>query len=188
MQIPLQISFRGMEPSAALEAKIREKAEKLDQFHDHIMGCRVVVEQIGLHRSQGKLFQVRIDITVPGAEVVVSWDRGLDHAHEDVYVALRDAFNAARRQLEDRLQRTRRKVKNHEAPPHGRVGAYHREEGYGLIQIADGREIYFHQNSVLDGRFNQMGVGSEVRFVEEQGDSGPQASTVRLIGKHHITT
>ncbi|MFZ0467572.1 MAG: HPF/RaiA family ribosome-associated protein, partial [Thiogranum sp.] len=83
MQIPLQITFQNMESSPAVEAKIREKAEKLDRFHEHIMACRVVVEPIGQQHHQGKLYQVRIDLTVPGAEIAVSRDRGLNHAHED---------------------------------------------------------------------------------------------------------
>jgi ribosomal subunit interface protein len=187
MQIPLQITFQNMDASAAVEAKIREKAEKLDRFHEHIMSCRVVVEPIGQHHHQGILYQVRIDITVPGAEIVVSRDSGQNHAHEDVYVAIRDAFHAARRQLEDQLGRLKRKVKNHETPPHGRISEYHPQEGYGKIRTPDGREVYFHANSVLNQGFEQLDVGSEVRFVEENGDLGPQASTVKPVGKHHIT-
>jgi ribosomal subunit interface protein len=186
MQIPLQITFQNMEPSPAVEARIREKAEKLDHFHDHIMACRVIVESTGQHHHHGNLYQIRIDITVPGSEVVVSRDSGLNHAHEDIYVAIRDAFNAARRQLEDRLRRTQRKVKNHETPPHGRVIEYFPEDGYGRIQTPDGREIYFHENSVLNGSFRELNIGSEVRFVEGQGEVGPQASSVRPVGKHHI--
>jgi ribosomal subunit interface protein len=186
MQIPLQITFQNMDASAAVEAKIREKAEKLDRFHEHIMACRVVVEQTAQHHQQGKLYQVRLDITVPGSEIVVSRDRGLNHAHEDVYVAIRDAFNAARRQLEDQIGRLKRKVKSHETPPHGRVAEYYPEEGYGKIRTPDGREVYFHANSVLNGGFGHLDVGCEVRFVEEPGDMGPQASTVKAVGKHHI--
>jgi len=186
MQIPLQITFQNMEPSPFVEEKIREKAQKLDHFHDHIMACRVVVEPLGQHHHNGNLYQIRIDITIPGNEVVVSRESGLNHAHEDIYVAIRDAFNAARRQLEDQLRRTQRKVKTHETPPHGRVIEYFSDDGYGKIQTPDGREIYFHENSVLNGGFQQLDVGSEVRFVEGQGEMGPQASTVRPVGKHHI--
>ena len=186
MQIPLQITFQDMDPSPFVEAKIREKAQKLEHYHDRIMACRVVVEPLGQHHHHGNLYQVRIDITVPGGEIVVSRDSGLNHAHEDIYVAIRDAFKAARRQLEDHLRRTRRKVKKHEMPPHGRVIEYFPEDGYGKILAPDGREIYFHENSVLNGGFRQLGIGSEVRFAEEQGEMGPQASTVRPVGKHHI--
>ena len=185
MQIPLQITFQNMEPSPAVEARIREKALKLDRFHDHIMACRVVVEPLGQHHHHGNLYQIRIDITVPGNEVVVSRDSGLNHAHEDIYVAIRDAFNAARRQLEDRLRRTQRKVKNHETPPHGRVVEYFPEDGYGKILTPDGREIYFHENSVVGGNFNDLKQRDPVELViqTKESDIGPQASTVRPISE-----
>jgi ribosomal subunit interface protein len=109
MQIPLQITIRGLEHSDALETHIREKADKLDEFFDRIMSCRVVVEVPHKHHHQGKQFNVRIDIGVPGSEIVVN----RDHA-EDVYVALRDAFDAAKRQLEDYARKIRGDVKTHE--------------------------------------------------------------------------
>ena len=104
MQIPLQITFHGMERSDAIEAKIREKAAKLDRFHSRLTSCRVVVEVPHRHHHKGKLFSVRIDMTVPGGELVVNRDSS-DHSHEDVYVAIRDAFNAAIRQLEDHARK-----------------------------------------------------------------------------------
>ena len=109
MQIPLQITIRDVEHSEALETHIREKAEKLDEFFRHIMSCRVVVEVPHKHHNQGKQFNVRIDIGVPGSEIVVNRDHD-----EDVYVALRDAFDAAKRQLEDYVRKHRGDVKTHE--------------------------------------------------------------------------
>jgi ribosomal subunit interface protein len=107
MHIPLQISFRNMDPSPAVEARIREKAAKLERFHDRIVGCTVVVE--APHRSQhkGKLYSVRVDISVPGKDIVVDRSKPVDHAHEDVHVAVRDAFNAATRRLEDQVRKRR---------------------------------------------------------------------------------
>lgn len=110
MQIPLQITIRDMEPSAALDTHIREKVQKLDEFFDRIMSCRVVVEMPHKHQHQGKQFNVRIDIGVPGNEIVVNRDHS-----EDVYIALRDAFSAAKRQLEDHARKVRGDIKNHEA-------------------------------------------------------------------------
>ena len=109
MQIPLQITIRDIEHTEALETHIREKAKKLDEFFDHIMSCRVVVEVPHKHHHQGKQFNVRIDIGVPGSEIVVNHD----HA-ADVYVALRDAFDAAKRRLEDYARKIRGDVKKHE--------------------------------------------------------------------------
>jgi len=185
MQIPLQITFRDMEQSDAIEKAVREKAEKLNQFAD-IMSCRVVVQMINKHSHKGTLYQVLIDLTAPGTEIVVSRDHGVDHSHEDVYVAIRDSFDAARRQLQDHHRVSHQKVKAHEVPPHGRVSELFPDEGYGRIETPDGRSIYFHQNSVLNDEFSELEIGSEVRFTEEPGEEGPQASSVQRVGKHHI--
>ena len=109
MQLPLQITIRDIEQSEALETHIRDKAKKLDEFFDRITSCRVVVEVPHKHHHQGKQFNVRIDIGVPGSEIVVN----RDHA-EDVYVALRDAFDAAKRQLEDYARKLHGNVKAHQ--------------------------------------------------------------------------
>jgi ribosomal subunit interface protein len=113
MQIPLQISFRNMDPSPAVEARIRKKAEKLERFHDRIIGCTVVVEAPHRRHNKGKLYSVRVDISVPRKEVVIGRAKPIDHAHEDVYVAIRDAFNAAARRLEDEARKMRGSVKTH---------------------------------------------------------------------------
>lgn len=187
MQIPLQITFRHMEPSEALEAKIREKAQKLEQFAEHIMSCRVTIDMEHKHHKQGKLFGVKIDITVPGTEIIADRHPDKHHAHEDVYVALRDAFDASRRQLEDYVRIQRGKVKVHETLPHGQIKELFPYEDYGLIETSDGREIYFHRNSVIDADFDNLSEGDSVHFSEEMGEEGPQASTVHVEGKHHVT-
>lgn len=185
MQIPLQITFRHMEPSEALEAKIREKVEKLEHFAENITSCQVIVEAPHKHHHQGQLFSVKIELTLPGEEVIVSRHPGENHAHEDAYVALRDAFKATRRQLEDYVRLRRNKVKHHEPPSHGRIKDLFPYEDYGLIETPDGREIYFHRNSVIDADFDKLETGARVHFSEEMGDQGPQASTVHIEGKHH---
>jgi len=183
MQLPLQITFRDMEPSEAVEARIRERAAKLDEYYDRIMSCRVVVEAPHRHHHQGKLFHVCVDLTVPSGELVVNREPAARHAHEDVYVAIRDAFNAAQRRLANYARRRRRDVKTHESIPLGRVLRLFPEEGYGFIEGPQGREVYFHKNSVLDEAFERLEVGSVVQFFEEPGNKGPQASTVRLMLK-----
>jgi len=175
-----------METSEALLADIEEKAEKLDRFSDQIMACRVVIEAPHQHHHKGKLFRVSIDLTVPGGEIVASRTADEHHAHEDVYVAVRDAFNAVKRQLEDHARVQRHKVKLHTPPPHGKVLRLFPDDDYGIIESADGKEVYFHRHSVLDQQFDELALGSEVRFAEEQGEQGPQASSVALVGKHHI--
>lgn len=186
MQLTPEISFKGMPASPAVEAKIREKVATLDRYYDRIMSCRVIVEAPHRHRQKGKIYEVRIDLTVPSGEVVVNRSAAKGQAHEDIYVALRDAFSAARRQLQNHGRRQRGKVKAHEAPPHGSVVKLFPESDYGFIHSSDGREIYFHRNSVVNNGFETLEIGSEVRFVESEGVEGAQASTVTPVGKHHI--
>ncbi|HVO91950.1 MAG TPA: HPF/RaiA family ribosome-associated protein [Terriglobales bacterium] len=207
MKIPLKITFRDMAPSPAIEDNIREKADKLDALYDGIMGCRVIVEAPHRHHRKGKSYVVRIDMTVPGGELVVnrepkrlvaarpagseeleknlaeSHEPTKHAAHEDVYVAIRDAFNAASRKLQDYARRRRGKIKVHEATPLARVAKLFPIEDYGFLQTADGREIYFHKNSVLSPGFDRLEVGTEVYYAEELGEKGPQASTVRVTGQ-----
>ena len=188
MDIPLQVSFRNMDRSEAVEARVREKAEKLEKYYGHLTSCRVVIEAPERRRLKGKLFHVRIELGLPGKELVVSRHPKDKKAHEDVYVAIRDAFDAARRQLEDRVRKMDGKVKSHEVPLHGKVLRLFPYEGYGFIAATDGREIYFHKNSVLRDGFDKLDVGHEVRLVvaEGEGVQGPQASTVDPLGKHHL--
>jgi ribosomal subunit interface protein len=186
MKLPLQVTFRNMEPSPAVEADIREKAVKLDEYSSQIMHCDVVVEADHKHHHHGNLYHVRIDITVPDHEIVVSREPHEHHSHEDVYVSIRDAFNAAERQLRQYNAKRQQHVKRHESEPHGRIIHLSPEEDYGMIEASDGREVYFHRNSVLDDAFDELEIGAEVRFHEEPGEKGPQASTVKVEGKHHV--
>lgn len=176
MKIPLQVTFRNMPLSEAIEAKIHEKAAKLDKYFSRIMSCRVVVEESQRRQHQGKLFSVHIDITVPGKEMAVTREE-----NEDPYVAVRDAFNSAGRRLEEHARQRRGEVKTHETPPIGRIIRIFPDQAYGFIITPDQREIYFHRNSVLNDDFSALKFGAEVSFIEEQGKEGPQAARVAII-------
>ncbi|MEW6647457.1 MAG: HPF/RaiA family ribosome-associated protein [Pseudomonadota bacterium] len=186
MQIPLQITFRHMETSPALETRIRERAAELERFHPNLTSCRVVVEQDHGHHHQGNLYRVHVDLTLPGHELIAGRSSPKHQAYEDAHVAVRDAFDSLRRQLEDLARRERREVKQHDAPPHGRISALVPADDRGIITTPDGREIYFHRNSIVNTDYDKLKVGMEVRFAEEMGEHGPQASSVHLIGKHHV--
>lgn len=185
MQLPLQVSFRRMEHSDAIESLVRKRAAKLDTFAGHITGCRVVVGPTGKHHEHGNLYEVRIDLTLPGEEIVVTREPSQHTESKDIHLALRDAFDSARRQLEDYVRRRRGAVKALETAPHARVSKLFPDEGYGFLETPDGREIYFHRDSVLRAGFGRLHVGTEVAYVEEEGKKGPQASTVRSVGRHH---
>jgi cold shock CspA family protein len=131
------------------------------------------------------VFHVRVEVSVPGEKLVSSREPGAHHAYSDVYVAIRDALDTMRRRLGDYEHRRRGHVKVH-AVPHGRVVELHPDEDYGRIETPEGHLVYFHRNSLLGTDFDKLAVGIEVRFEEEQGERGPQASAVRLIGKHHV--
>jgi cold shock CspA family protein/ribosome-associated translation inhibitor RaiA len=189
MAYPLHITFRNMDPSDAVDAAIRERAERLDRFYPRIMSCRIVVEAPHRHQRKGKLYGVRIEVVVPGGEIAVTHEGRQNQAHEDVYVAVRDAFDAVGRLLEDKARRQRGDVKSHGVPLHGRILRLFPEEGYGFIETSDGDEIYFHRNAVTKPGFDKLQAGSEVRLVvaESESPDGPQATTVTAVGKHHIT-
>ena len=182
MKLPLQISFRDIEHSAEIEALVREKARRLDKFAPDIMICRVVIGLAGRHRRHGNQYDVRIDLTLPGEEIAVSRGPGEHAQYRDVAVELRDAFDAARRKVEDYVRRQRADVKAHEPRPQARVGRLFPDEDYGFLETRDGREIYFTRASVVGGDFTGLRTGDAVTYVETAGDKGPQASTVRRVG------
>lgn len=200
MNIPLQVTFRNMKHSEAVDAYIREEVAKLEEFFDQIIGCHVVVEIPHQHHDRGNPFHIRINLEVPGSDLVVNQQPNL-HGHgvdvgaerlfkelelegrlKDAYVALSDAFKTARRQLQDYVRRHRDEVKIHQETPEARVVRLFNKEGYGFLQTLDGREIYFHRHSVLNDGFDQLDIGTMVLYAEEHGEMGPQASTVKLAG------
>lgn len=185
MKIPLSITFRHMDPSPALENVIRERAGKLERFCQDIIRCDVIVEEPHKHHQQGRLYHVRIDVTVPGKEIVVRRAPDQHHAHEDAYVTVRDAFDSMQRQLEDYVRKRRGDVKTHETPPHGRVFLLDPDGDHGKIETPEGREVYFHRNSLVNASFDDLKLGTELRFTEEAGEKGPQATSVYVVGKHH---
>jgi cold shock CspA family protein/ribosome-associated translation inhibitor RaiA len=177
-----RITFRHMSSSPALLADIHRRIAWLERFHPAIVGCHVAVEAPRRHR-QGGLFRVRVEVSVPGGEVVVSRSPPAHHSHSDAYVAVRDAFRAARRELMDRARLMRGDVKGHVVQLTGHVVRLFDEPRgrYGFLGTGDGREIYFHEHALLD-EWSDLRVGDRVRFVEEAGDKGPQASTVERLG------
>jgi cold shock CspA family protein/ribosome-associated translation inhibitor RaiA len=186
MELPLQITFHNLPHSGAVEARIRSRAAKLEKYCDSIIGCRVAVEARHHHHRAGNHFLVRVEVAVPGEKLIANREPDAHHAYTDVYLAIRDAFDSARRQLEDYVRRRRGDVKAHATPPHGHIVELDADEGYGRIETPDGRLVYFHRNSVLGAEFASLELGTEVRFEEEMGERGPQASTLHVIGKHHI--
>jgi cold shock CspA family protein len=177
MQRPVQITSRDFQLTPAMEAQIREHADDLQLYFPRLTGCHIVVEAPVHHHRKGGPFDVRIDLRVPGADISVN-----HQSADDLAIAIRDAFDAARRRIEDHLRELRRDVKAHELPSVGRVARVFPKEGYGFLETPDNREVYFHRHSVLHEHFDDLTPGTAVRFAEEEGDEGPQASTVAIVG------
>lgn len=178
MQLPPQITIKDIPHSPALETRILNKITKLNSLFPRIMACRVVIEAPQKHRHQGKLYNVRMDLTVPGEEVAVT--RNID---QNIYIAVREAFYDAKRKLDEYTERQKGdgKADHAKIPLRGRVVRVFSHLGYGFIETDDGHEVYFNQCVVRPNyQFKHLAEGIPVHFLEEMGNKGPQASRVRL--------
>lgn len=186
MDLPLEITFRNTDRSRAVENVVRQRAEALARLHDRLMSCRVVIEMVGRHQRKGRVFRARVDLKLPRNVISVGRASKANPGHTDVNLAVRDAFDAAARRLQDFTRRRRGDVKVHGAPPHGRVASLFQDHGF--VRMPDGQEVYFHRNAVVGGSFDKLEVGAEVRITvhEQESAKGPQAGTVRPMGRHHI--
>ena len=132
---------------------------------------------------------MNIHLLLPnGREVSIGGTAQTDERHSDLTLAINHGFRRARRRLLDHARRLQGEVKHHEDQPIGTVSSLDASGGFGFLQSGAGREVYFHRNSVIDGGFSRLRVGSRVVFAEEIGEKGPQASTVKLLGKHGLRT
>lgn len=179
----LQVTYRDLSSSEALDGRIREHAAKLGELFPKIVACRVTVEEPHRRHRNGPKFRCRVDLIVPNAELV-GQNVDANPIREDAYAAVEDAFAQVTRELEDYARKSRWDVKRHDGTPHARVAKLMPGDGpgeaYGFLETHDGREIYFHEHSVLNGNYGKLAIGTEVRFAEEDGDKGPQASTVAI--------
>ena len=184
MQTESQISFKDIDPSPAIEARIREKIEELEKFHTRITACNVVVAAPHKSGHKGRTYDIRIRLDIPGAELVISRDTGADHSHEDIYVAIRDSFNEARRRLEDHVRLTSgHRSKVHPATEHGFIDRLFADEGYGFIRAADDDDIYFQSDSLTNSSWDSLSVEDAVRFKRLDGEKGAYAVHVTPIKK-----
>jgi cold shock CspA family protein/ribosome-associated translation inhibitor RaiA len=186
METLVEIDFQGMEGTPQLHTSIEEHVAKLEERYDRITACRVVVKGPGAHHRTG-LYEINIRLALPdGREVNVARTPQADERYADLPFAINDTFRRARRRLQDHVRRMQGQVKEHEGQPIGTVTKLDPSGEFGFLESADGREIYFNRNSVLDPGFTHLSVGTRVSFAEEMGEKGPQASTVKLLGKHGL--
>lgn len=184
MKIQPEVTYRNLNKTAAIDSLVSEKIAKLEQFCDYITSCRVVLEKAHDHPSSGSPYKVSIDITIPhGREIAVSHNPDEGKQYPPLEAVIRDAFEAARRQL---ISITTEQKGERKVHPEQQVGAVitklFTEQDYGFIKAIDtGKEVYFHRNSVVNRDFDKLAVGNGVRYKETMGEMGPQATTVQII-------
>jgi cold shock CspA family protein/ribosome-associated translation inhibitor RaiA len=183
----VEIEFKEMVASPAAQDMVADHVKKLERLYGRITACRVVVKGPGNRHQTGGLFDVNIRLALPdGREVDIGRTPKQDERHSDLPFAINDAFKRAGRRLQDSARRMEGMVKSHEGQPVGTVVRLDPAGEFGFLQSNDGKEIYFHRNSVLDGEFSELAVGSRVVFADEIGEKGAQATTVKLLGKHGL--
>lgn len=186
MQTPLQLDFHGTEGSPDARRLIEERVQELEHRFGRVVACRVVVTGPGERHGSGGLFDVRVHITLPtGKEITVDRLNQGDERAANINFAIGHAFDRARRRLQDQARRLQGSVKTKVRPPEGIVESYDPDGGFGFIRADDGRVIYFHRNSLI-GAGSALRAGARVSFAEEEGDKGPQATTVKALGKHRL--
>jgi len=187
METPVQIDFQGMDANADVRSAIARHVAQLEDRFGRVTAGRVVLRAPGGHHRTGGPFEINVRLALPeGREVDIGRTPQNDERYSDLNFAINNAFKRARRQLRDQVRRLQGQVKHHDGPPIGTVVELDPLGEFGFIETGDGREIYFHRNSVLNEDFSRLAVNSRVSYAEEAGDKGPQASTVKLMGKHSM--
>lgn len=172
--IPIEVTVRDIPPTLAIESRIRAKAEKLALFYPRIEYCKVVVKVPQKHKHSGKLYNVRIELTVPGKKLVATHKKD-----EDLYVSIRDAFHAMTKQLEGYADKQHGEIKAHSPILRGRISRLFTD--YGFIEALDGKEYYFSSSNLLYPNFDMLEIGSRVEFLATVGGDGLQATRVAVF-------
>ncbi|HET7879847.1 MAG TPA: HPF/RaiA family ribosome-associated protein [Acetobacteraceae bacterium] len=184
MDRPLEIAFHNLDPSPAVEAELRQHVDKLERRFGHLVACRVSVERLHNQHRTGNIFEVHVTLSVPGQELAVSRQPQKPNqrrAHTDIHASIRDAFNAAERQLEAFKGRIRTDTSSPSASAlTGQVALIEPGADHGFILNSLGSQLYFHRDSVTNGRFEDLREGATVHYVEEQSDIGPTATKIRI--------
>jgi len=189
MQTPPEIVFEGLPTTSQIKDAIDVHLAELERRWGRITACRVVLKGPGQRHRKGGLYEVHIRLALPeGREVNVTRTPPADERHSDLTFAIDDAFKHARRQLQDQVRRIQGHIKDHQNSATATVVRIDPSGEFGFLETGDGQEIYFHRHSVIGRGASRLQVGSRVTYVEEPGEKGPQATTVKVIGKHSLRT
>ncbi len=182
METPAEVTFKDIDHSDAIEARIRERVAKLEAMSPEIVRCQVWV-RAPHRRHKATEYIIDLSVQMPGATLHIDRHPGDDHAHTDIYVAIRDAFNAMERQLRKWQDQHKGRPEAQAAPLQGTIVSMNGYTDSGQISTTDGREIYFHRNSVANNGYDDLNVGDTVELTVDvkDADEGPHASIVRPI-------
>lgn len=186
--LPLQITFRNMESSAAVEDRIRERVQRLERFNNRIIEVRVVVENPHKSSGSGKNpLGIAVEVEVPGRKLVSRSAEEVREAKGDVLLVVNEVFATMERQLDDEMDVRRGRVKEvrASAPTVGTIVRLFPDQSYGFVQISGGPDLYFTRNAVAGDAYDKLKVGDLVSYTEapDEGPMGPQAHEVRRIAE-----
>ena len=181
--IPFQISFLDFPESDAVWLAVQKRIEKLEIYFKRIIRCEVAISLPHRHRHTDRLYHIQIRILLPGDDIIITKKPVHNEAHRNIYVAIRDSFNAAERLLREKVRVLRNETKTHQQEERriGKITKLFYQDGYGFLTTRDGRELYFYKNSLLNQKFEQLEIGQRVRFLEESGEKGPQVTSMSMI-------
>jgi len=184
MQVRPEIKFHDVDRSPWVEAYIGERVQRLERFAEGITSCHVTLTQEQANHTKGNRYSVMVEVRLPpNHDLAVRKMKDIRDMPAQLPALINLAFGAVERQLKRAAALRRGEEKRHDGQPHGMVEKLF-PEGYGFIRtLGDDRQYYFHRNSVLHDDFERLVVGTEVRFSAEEGDKGPQASSVQIVSK-----
>jgi ribosomal subunit interface protein len=183
MQVAPEIKFHDIERSEWVENYIVERLRRLERYAGGVTSCHVTVSQEQASQNKGNRYSVMVEVRMPPQhDLAIKKQKDIRDMSAQLPALINLAFGAIERQLKKTAALRRGEEKTHDGQPHGLIEKLF-DEGYGFIRAADNREVYFHRNSVLHGDFDRLSVGTEVRFSPEDGENGPQASSVQVVGK-----
>lgn len=189
METPLEIAFHNLPPSDWIEQTIRGHVGKLEKLYPRLVGCRVSVEALHHSHQTGNIYEVHVDLRLPGNALAVSrapHRPTKKYAHPELRQSLREAFAPAERQPLDFKRQQAGEVKRHEAPFQGQIAQLYPAEDHGFILTNEGSQLYFHRNSLMDAEFAKLKRGDAVHYIEDIGDTGPIARKVWLGPDYHL--
>lgn len=189
MDVPPEIAFRGLDPTDDLKDLILEGIDDLEDVYPRLVSCRTMVADTTPDRNSSHNYRARLEIGIPGKTVVVAETPPPGGEPRAVDQTIKDAFKVGRKLLQKEKDRQRGAVKTHDLPPHGRIVRLLTDSTgvrYGFLESREGRQIYFQESALVDLSYDDLDVGTEVRYAAAEGRDGPQASTVAALDPRRV--